>query len=375
MGCQTASIVNEKTEKQQEKEEQLQRRKEELEDELERYAQAGVVSPGLVKAARWFSRVLWMGMSALVVFLLYSGWGAVSEDKYNEAVQRAIDIKQTANETRTRLDEESGKRQVAEARLTLTELQLEDLLEGRSAAEAAERKAKMLVAHAWGELAYAEHWREKLKTADPGMHEDPVAGAASLIRQASRAPAAQEFGLLAETAEFGREAVTQAVDQLLTVAGLEHVASRLAIWLGGDDITQSVKAKLQEGAHVELEFAYSLLTHGAPLNDSKRAEGWIGYALRAYDAAQDELAECYQTAPEGRRLELLALLAETSDLKNAAVFKWVATSDRPEAEKILAVRWMGTRRDTESRGLLKTLSEGKGAVAEEARQALEKLED
>ena len=367
--------MTEKTDKQKAKDEELQRRKEELEDELERYANAGVVSPGLVKAARWFSRILWMFMSALVVYLLYSGWGAVTQDKYQEAVQRAIDIKKTADEAKRQLNEEVSKQQVTEAKLSLTELELNELKYGLPAANAAQRQAKNLVDRAWGEMAYAEHWREKLKTAEPGMHENPVDSVIALIRQASTAPAIQGFELLGETAEFGREAVMQGVDQTLGTPGLEDAAARLAVWLGGEDIAQSVLARLEQNSGPELELALSLLTHAAPVNGSHRGEAWVGYTLRAYDVAQDELVASYRAAPDGRKLELLALLVETANLKDAGVFKWVATSDRPEAEKILAVRWMGERRDTGSTDLLKTLSEGKGALAAEAKTALEQLKD
>ena len=368
----TVKSVTEKTDKQKEKDEELQRRKEELEEELERYSRAGIVSPGLLKAARWFSRILWMMMSALVVYLLYSGWGSVSKDQYETAVNRAIEIKKTADEAKDRLDEESSKRQVSEAKLSLTELELDELKHGRPAADRAAGNASDLVARAWGELAYAEHWRGKLKTDSAG--DDASPNVVELIRQASRAPAAQAIELLGETAEFGRDAVMQGVDQALANPALQAQAARLAVWLGGEDMALSVKAKLGDNPAPELEFALSLLTHAEPTNGSHRAEAWVGYALRAYDVAQEALVRAYKDAPEERKLELLALLAEAAGLKDTVLFKSVATSDRPEAEKIIAVRWMGTRRDTHSRDLLKTLSEGRGALADEAKKALEKLD-
>jgi hypothetical protein len=50
--------------------------------------------------------------------------------------------------------------------------------------------------------------------------------------------------------------------------------------------------------------------------------------------------------------------------------RMVATSQRPLAEKIIAVRWMGANKDESSQSLLKTLSEGQGVLADEAKKAL-----
>ena len=59
-------------------------RRQELEEEAEEYASHGIVSPSLMKGARWFSRILWLAMSALVVVMIYQLNTRVPEADYKK---------------------------------------------------------------------------------------------------------------------------------------------------------------------------------------------------------------------------------------------------------------------------------------------------
>ncbi|MCA8915297.1 MAG: hypothetical protein KDB90_07785 [Planctomycetes bacterium] len=231
-------------EKQKEKDEALQRRKEELEDELERYAQAGAFSPNLIKITRWVSRGLYLAMAAGFMIMLFSGWGKVSSTKYEEAVQRAIDIKKTADDTKTQLQESESNRMIAEAKAKLLENELARLRESKEGKDAAD---------------------------------------AAQIRAA---------------------------------AVLEALGS---------------------------------------------------------DMEPAKLEQAYRGAAEEGRLDLLCLFSASAKTDEGGLMKMVATSERSLAEKIIAVRWMGERKDEGSRNLLKTLGEGDGLLADEAKAALKQL--
>ena len=358
-------------EKQKEKEAELQRRKEALEEELENYAQAGAYSPGLVKASRWVSRILYFVMAAVLVFLVFNRKD-YSEEEMQRAVDRANEIKQTANEAKKRMEQAETERDIAQTKLLLLENEMKQLREGPSAADRAQEDARKLLHRFWGERAYANHWAQKLATAEPEGHAvDPLTGAKSLITQAAAAPAAQQSELLNEVSDFGRDGATQAVLELIDSQDpqVAAMAWRVAGWLGGEDIaTRAAEAKGPSSG-----LAWSLITREAPTSGRWAPEAWAGYATRTYDATLEALVQAYKDAPESGRLGLLALLAEAAPLRDAALFKSVATSDRPDAEKIIAVRWMGTRKDEGSRDLLKSLSEGSNAVASEAKKALEQL--
>lgn len=358
-------------EKKKEKEAELQRRKEALEEELESYAQAGAYSPGLVKASRWVSRILYFVMAAILVFLLFNRKDYTEEDM-QRAVDRAKEFKNTADEAKKRMEQAETERDIAQAKFLLLENEMKEAREGAPAADRAQEDARKLVRRFWGERAYARHWQEKLTTAEPEAHGvDPLTGAKSLITQAAGAPAAQQNELLNEVADFGRDAATQAVLELLDSmdGAVATMAWRVGGWLGGEGI----RARAAEVKGPASGIAWSLITGEAPTAERWTPEAWVGYATRGYDAALDELVRAYKDAPEARRLALLALLGESATLREAQLFKSVATSDRPDAEKILAVRWMGARRDDGSRDLLKSLSESGNSVAAEAKKALGQL--
>lgn len=359
-------------EKKKEKEAELQRRKEALEEELETYAQAGAYSPGLVKASRWVSRILYFVMAAVVVFLVFNRKD-YSAEEMERAVDRANEIKKTADEAKKRMDQAESERDIAQTKLLLLEQEMKQLHEGPAAADRAQDDARKLVRRFWGERAYAQHWSQKLTTAEPEGHGvDPLTGARALITQAASAPAAQQNELLNEVSDFGRDGATQAVLELVDSKDpmVAAMAWRVAGWLGGEEI----RAKAADVKGPLSGLAWSLVTREAPTPGRWTPEVWVGFAIRAYDGTLDELIQAYKDAPDERRLALLALLAESAPARDAALFKSVATSDRPDAERIIAVRWMGARKDEGSRELLKSLSEGSGAIAAEAKKALAQFE-
>lgn len=372
--------MNDTADKQREKDEALRRKREELEEELDRYAQVGAYSPGLLKASRWVSRFLYLAMAATLVFLLFSGWGKYSDEEMQRAVSRANEMKGLLDAEREKVKDRELERDAARIENMLLQAEVAGYEAPVLLADAAQATARDLIDRAWGEQAYGAHWRERLKGAEPEAHGvDPLMAAKSLIQQSVHAPAAQRIELLRETLDFGRDAVTQAVLELLETndAALGVQALRVGVWLGGDVMTDRVSKMLLESDWPEVGFAYSLLKHEAPPEAADELrfvpESWVGYATRSYDAPLDELVKAYRAAAPDQRLGLLALLAEAAGLPDAGVFKQIATSDRAVAERIIAVRWMGARKDESSLQLLEGLSTGDTALAAEASSALKLL--
>lgn len=368
------------TDKQREKDEALQARKEELEEELERYAQAGAFSPGLIKFTKWLSRLLYLGMAVAFMAMVFSGWGKVSEEKYQEAVQRAIDIKKTADEAKGKLAEAEGGRLVAETRARLLQNELDALKTGPAVADRAQEKARDLVWRAWGEQAAAELWREKLAHGGgESQFPDPALAARQAFEQLGKSPAGARLSLLKEMVDFG--------EVLVTGAALEQVKSpqpevrAIAAMLLGRLRTEECKAALKsaieheqdEHARREMLFSFGLAWPGE-LENEYEAEAWAGFAATEYKQVA-RLTEAYKKAPEDRRLELLALVTESDRTAPLDLLPSVATSDRTLAERIMAVRGMAGVNSERPRNVLKALSEGDGVLAEEAKQALSKLEE
>lgn len=363
--------------------EALEQRKRELEEELESYAQAGAYSPTLVKASRWVSRFLYFTMAAVVVFLL------LNQKKYDdEDMQRAVD---RAQEFKDKLDDERAAHKQAEARRLEAELnaaelrhRLDDFLEGAPAATRAQRQARGLVELYWGERAYAEHWRGILNRAEPEAHGvDPVQGAASMIRQAAAAPAGRRFELLREAADFGAHGVFEAAAGMIRDGDAANDEEfRLAALLMGrldapearEVLTGCLETEGNPARRRALLFALETAAPGAATEAGNfhEAEAWVGLSASRYEGTQEDLITAYRDAPEENRLELMALLAETSSRLEVEFFSGVATSQRPPAERIIAVRWLGERGGAATEELLKTLGEGQGVLAEEAKKALDR---
>ncbi len=369
------------TEEPESKEEALQRRKEELEDELEAYAQAGVSSPNLLKTARWVSRAMYLGMAALAAYLLFSGWGSVSKSQYNEAIERAQEFKAKLDETRRERDDLASRAGINEAKAILSANELEAERTGAPAADRATQTAGAIVDRAWGEKAYAAHWREKLSGVQPDAHGvDPVEGVKELLRQAAVSPAGMQFELLRETVDFGAPACAEGAKALLedSSPAVRSVAGALLGRTQADGAAEMLAAKAKSErdpkAHRRLWFAWSLLSLRAPESGVWTPEAWVGYTVRAADPTLDDLLDAYNKAPAERKLDLFALLAAAAGKGYARQMNDVATSQqRSTAERIIAVRWFGDRKEESGRGMLKSISEGKGPVAMEAARALDKL--
>ena len=377
-------------------------RKQDIEEELDLYAEAGVVSPGLLKSARWMSRALWMAMTAVVVYLLFSGWGRVSETEYEEVRDRARRSYERAEALQTEVNPLRGVDRLVQAeaeRLGIEESNpiartMKVMAEAEKArrvallaedppgkAEAAIGRARALIRRLYGEIAYAEHWRRMLERAEPGAHTgDPAGAAASFLAQAGEANAADRFELLREVADMGREGVrVGAAKQLQHAnAGVRSAAAiTLARCADAADLARldsAANGEKDPAARREIAFAASLLavtSGGESVSELYEPEAW----LRAgYNNDLDALEKRWQGAQGRQALELLALLGEYAGLDRRALFRQVAAQERPTPERIVAVRWLARRGDKEAAGLLKSLAEGQGALAEEAAKALKKIE-
>lgn len=363
------------------RDEKLEQRKRELEQELEAYAQSGISSPNVVKVARWVSRAMYLGMAALVAYLLISGWGSVSKEKYETAVRVANDLDKKAKSEQARADELESKLSFAEARLVVKTGELEAERTGAGAADRLIDRTRALIARAFGEKAYAGHWREKLAGVSPDSHGiDPVVGAKAILRQAAVAPAAMRFELLRETVDFGEAACRQAATELLLdpLAAVRVAAATLLSRVGGagadERLEQAARIEREPSAHPDIWFAWSMLTLQAAPVGEWTPEAWVGYTVRQAEAPVDDLFDAYTKAPPGHKAALLALFAVASGNGYAPQMIGIATAqERATVERIIAIRWCGERREESARSVLKSLSEGKGPVAPEAAKALDML--
>ncbi len=82
----------------------IDERRQELEEEAEEYASRGIVSPTALKAARWFSRILWLAMSALVVVMIYQLNTRVPEADFKKLEKQAGELQTERKRAQDELD-------------------------------------------------------------------------------------------------------------------------------------------------------------------------------------------------------------------------------------------------------------------------------
>jgi hypothetical protein len=82
----------------------IDERKQEIDEELEEYSSRGIVSPNALKAVRWFSRFMWLAMSALVVVTLYQLNTRVPEADYKRLEKQAGDLQIERKRAQDELD-------------------------------------------------------------------------------------------------------------------------------------------------------------------------------------------------------------------------------------------------------------------------------
>lgn len=363
------------------KDEALQRRREELEDELERFAKAGVPSPGIVKAARWLSRGLWLAMTAVVVFLLFSGYGKVSQEKFDEAT-KAITAWETANKKlKSDLDTTQEKMGELVIEAALRESELRALREGPEAAANATSRAHDLSARFWGDITWSAQWPERLARAEPEAHGvDPVEGVVSILRQAAHAPMPMQNELVRETADFGLDGSLKGAARCMADADprVRVQGALLRARLQGNEadpgFIDAIKAEKDPVALRGLLYAESLYLRIRMQADAAPArfepEYLLRYTFLRVDGVADSLEQAYRTASSEYKLDCLALLALHAGKQHSRMFATVATSDRPVAEKVVAIRWLGERGDDEGKRVLKGLAANKDVIGQEAKQAL-----
>lgn len=367
------------SEDQPNRDEQLEQRKRELEEELDRYAQAGIASPNVVKAARWVSRFLYFGMAALVMYLLISGWGSVSKSEFDAAVKayesQREDLAKQRDEFASRYLQEGAK-----AERLRTELNA--LRNPAATASRALHAARVVVERLYGERAYAAHWRERAEAAVPASHGvEPVAGVKNLIRQAANGHAAVRFEVLRLAgADFGLAACRQAaLDSLADeVAAVRAVAALVYARTQADDagsvLAEAAAAEADEYARRQIWLAWATLGDEMPPEGVWYPEAWAGYCVRTFDPSLHELISRHPHAPAKQQLELLALIATTGGSQHADPIGEIAVSaSRSDAERIIAMRWYAERKVESGLALLETLSAGDGLLAEEAARALGKM--
>lgn len=363
------------------KDEALQRRREELEDELERFAKAGVPSPGIVKTARWLSRGLWLAMTAVVVFLLFSGYGKVSQEKFDEAT-KAITAWETANKKlKADLDTTQEKMGELVIEAALRESELRALREGPEAAANATSRAHDLSARFWGDITWSAQWPERLARAEPEAHGvDPVEGVVSILRQAAHAPMPMQNELVRETADFGLDGSLKGAARCMTDSDpkVRVQGALLRARLQGNEadpgFTNAINTEKDPVALRGLLYAESLYLRIRMKADAAPArfepEYLLRYTFLRVDGVADSLEQAYRAASSEFKLDCLALLALHAGKQHSRMFATVATSDRPVAEKVVAIRWLGERGDDEAKQVLKGLAANKDVIGQEAKQAL-----
>ncbi|MDC1142755.1 hypothetical protein OAU50_06660 [Planctomycetota bacterium] len=366
----------------QSKEEKLAERKKELEDELDRYAQAGVSSPGVVKAARWVSRGMYLLMGAVVVMVLWTNRDAVPKKDFEAQKKRVTEYSEGMKKAQQQaIDAETAMNTAMQVAAT-KQAEANMHIDGHIAAEKAELATQNLVASYRGEVAYGIMWREHLAKADPTSFDgDPTENAFVLMEQASVLPAASRHEALRELHELGEEAVTAAAKQAFNGKDRQLAMVALNVFMRlnytNTDILDLAKGAGPKMARY-MAFVSSVVAPAAP-NASNTAlyhlaDAWVGYVLLADDVNLSPLKDAFKSAPEEHRFELLALLAEVARTNESAFFRDIATQGR-QGEKLIAIRWMGNRLDLASEELLKTLSGGKGDIAATAKEALSRIQD
>lgn len=364
------------------RDEELQERKRELEEELERYAQAGIASPNVVKAARWVSRGLYFLMAALVMYLLVSGWGSVSKEQHMKALKAANDAREQRDEIKAQRDEFASQYLSERATSHVLRSELESMRAPDREASRAMHDARILVERLYGERAYAAHWRERAESAEPGAHGgEPVAAVKNLLRQAATAHSAVRFEVLRLAgADFGLAACRQAALDLLNAddADVRAVAALIYARAQAEDAAEVLAARAEQETDAdtrrEIWLAWATRSDDAPQTDVWYPEAWAGYCVRTFDPSLHELVSRYAGAPDERRLELLALIATTGGGQHADAMSEIAVSaSRPDAERIIAVRWFADRKEEGGLPLLERLSEGEGPLAKEAAIALQRM--
>jgi len=207
------------------KDEQLEQRKRELEEELEAYAQSGVSSPGLLKAARWVSRGLYFLMAGLVAFLLFSGWGKVSKQDHEAAVRRVSQLNTQLSETRTERDEHARRALRLESEVEQVRRTVQYLESGTAEADRELIQAARLLSTDDAAVVWARDWRDEARPRSALVQE--------LAEAYRSADESERAGMLALLARVGGDEQAELMRQVATAPGRTTVERIIAIrWLG-----------------------------------------------------------------------------------------------------------------------------------------------
>lgn len=367
-------------------------RRKELEEELDTYAQAGVSSPGVVKAARWVSRIMYLLMGLVVVIVLWTNKDAVPLKDFEAQKKIVVKVKKQYKD----LEELNSILQKTAIEMSKNSLDRETesvtFVNGEIAANRAEIAVKAVLQSAEYYKLVRADWQNRLEAVGDGKS---ISEAERLISEAAVWPSGLRLAAIDMLPEFGRTVLTEAAINAFKKPGQESIALTVLTYLGYKDIgiadlpdDASDKLVRQMALKVGLQaktFPQNPFNHDAKV--FYLVETWIGQVLYAGDGLHPAdvfilpLIKAFKAAPNENRLELLALLAEILpfDKGNAdeIFFRRVATQGE-DGEKLIAVRWMGNRRadSTEVITVLEGLETDKNSpIADAAKVALKRIQD
>ncbi|MCF6228388.1 MAG: hypothetical protein L3J82_06985 [Planctomycetes bacterium] len=357
----------------------IEARRKELEEELDTYAQAGVSSPGVVKAARWVSRIMYLLMGAVVVIVLWTNKDAVPLKDFEAQKNIVVKVKKQYKDLQEQ--NQSLEDNLIQATKIAVEKHVEaaSYIDGEIAANRAGIRAKsLLVSAEYQELVRAD-WQKRTKAE---FEDQVVLEAEKLIAEAAVLPEKAKFAAIDGLLDIGNPALTNAALRAFKKSGQESIALAILTYLGYKEIGI---ADLPEGASDALtrQMALKVSMQGvsAPVPpDAKTyylSEAWVGYVLSSEGVDLKPLVEAFKTAPDENRFELLALLAEVAPVNQSAFFRQVATQGEV-GEKLIAIRWMGNRRadDPEVVTVLEGLKADENSlIADTAKVALKRVQD
>lgn len=188
--------------------------------EAEEYASHGIVSPTALKAARWLSRLLWVAMSGLVVFLLYSVNQSVPRARLDELQKQHEEGKAELKKAESQVSEMTGPILAEASRLglvqadTMSEVSLARLLQevidagkrARLREEADALQIVELVLHKVGEAArngsYNGHsgsWLDEYRKAEAAKKAEALALVAWFSKAGSKETVDLFYGVAVAT--------------------------------------------------------------------------------------------------------------------------------------------------------------------------------
>ena len=203
--------------------------------EPDEYASHGIVSPTALKAARWLSRLLWVAMSGLVVFLLYSVNQSVPRARLDELQKQHEEGKAELKKAESQVSEMTGPVLAEASKLGLVHADtMSDLSLGRLLQEVIDAGKRARLREDADALLIVELVMHKVAEAAKSGRYNGHSG--SWLEEYRKAEAAKKVEALALVAWFSAADSKETVDLFsgVAVATTASLAERvIAIrWLG-----------------------------------------------------------------------------------------------------------------------------------------------